>query len=102
MDILKGNNETYNNDKPWFVMFHGDWSEHCKKMFRFWDEVADKYHKTINFGELECGENEDMRDRFSISTFPTFMYYPNHTNMYLFIGYRTIDNITEWIDQKLW
>ena len=83
-------------------MFHATWCEHCFKLIRFWERVAEKYHKKINFGEVECEENEDLRDRFSISTFPSFIYYPDAITMYTFIGYRNMDNISNWIDNELW
>lgn len=92
----------FDESKPWFIMFHAPWCEHCFKLIRFWERVAEKYYKTINFGEVECEENEDLRDHFSISVFPSFIYYPNATTMHTFIGYRNMENITDWIEKEIW
>lgn len=97
INLKIGNSE--HNENVWFIMFH---KNNDLKMFNFWNTVAEKYHQKMNFGEIDCALFQDIRDRFSVNIFPTFMYYPEDGNMYPFIGYRTIDNITDWIDNQKW
>jgi len=51
---------------------------------------------------IKSNDNEDLRDRFDIPLFPSFMYFSLDGEMHPFIGYRTIDNITDWINSEKW
>lgn len=71
-------------DKPIFVDFFAEWCGPCKLTDGDYEHFASTYHEKAIFARVDCDENEDAAQEFSIDSMPTFI---------CFLGGEKIDDV---------
>jgi thiol-disulfide isomerase/thioredoxin len=72
------NNEYIKNNKAGKLMlFYAAWCPHSKTTLKQWYAYKEKYSKTgdysISFSEIDCDENTNLADKYSIDEYPTII-----------------------------
>jgi len=62
---------------PVLVDMWADWCGPCRMMGPIIDEVSDQYINKIKFTKLNVDENQEIANKYSIRSIPTFLIFKN-------------------------
>ncbi|CAD8065838.1 unnamed protein product [Paramecium primaurelia] len=90
-------------EKPWFVFFFMEHEEKSKEFIPIFDKLAEEF-KTTNmyFSAVDIYENEDVRDRIVVSTFPQLVYFDMNSLMYRYSGELTFEDVSNFVRNEEW
>jgi len=69
-----------------FVDFFADWCMPCVMMGPVIDELNEKFKGKIKFGKVDVGENQEIAQRFDVSSIPNMTLLKNGKIIDQFIG----------------
>lgn len=69
-------NEVLNSDKPVLLDFWAIWCPPCKRLSPVIDEIAEE-NPQIKVGKVNTDEQPELKDRFSILSIPTLIFFKN-------------------------
>lgn len=68
--------EVIQSDKPVLVDFWAVWCPPCKKLSPVVDKIAEE-NSQIKVGKVNVDEQEELKERFSIMSIPTLIFFKN-------------------------
>jgi len=74
--------------KEGFVLidFFAEWCMPCLMMAPILDELSEKFKGKIKFGKVNVSENEEIAQKFNISSIPNFIFFKEGKQIEQFIG----------------
>jgi len=91
-------NNYVTNTSTSFVMFYAPWCPHCKNAMPAVGDLSKALSGKVNVGTVDCDDNSEVKGRFSVPGYPTFMLLKNG-KMYPYKGPRTVEAWTKFIDE---
>lgn len=83
--------------EDWFVMFYAPWCGHCKRLHPVWQELASFFDPSkVSIGQVNCDENDYLKDRFVIMGFPTLVFF-SKGQMYEYDGPRDFESLKKFV-----
>ena len=78
--VLNDNNfnKTINKFENILVLFYASWCGHCKKFLPTYVKISQKLYEEkprINLAKIEMSSNNEIKNIFNISSFPTIKLY---------------------------
>jgi len=74
--------------KDGFVLidFSADWCMPCLMMAPVIDELSEKFKGKIRFGKINVDDNQELAQKFNVSSIPNFVLFKNGKKVEQFIG----------------
>ncbi len=77
------------------IDFFADWCMPCLMMAPVIDELSDKFKGKIKFGKVDVGENQELAQKFNVSSIPNFILFKDGKVVEQFIGAVPQDELEE-------
>jgi len=78
----------------WFIEFYAPWCGHCKNLVPIWEELASTT-KDFKVAKVNCQDEQDIGNRFSIRGFPTLKFF-HEGKFYDYRGDRKVEAFIEF------
>ncbi|CAD8078204.1 unnamed protein product [Paramecium sonneborni] len=90
-------------EKPWLVFFFMEHDLKSKDFIPVFDKLAEEF-KTTNmyFSAVDIYENEDVRDRIVIQTYPSLIYFDMNSLIYRYNGEFTFEGVSDFVRNEGW
>ncbi|KAK9502734.1 hypothetical protein O3M35_011444 [Rhynocoris fuscipes] len=83
---------------PWFIKFYSPLCSHCHVAAPAWSKLAAEMSGAIMFGAVNCEEDWQVCRSASISSYPSFVYYPKDD---ILTGAKTKEELRNFIMDRL-
>jgi thiol-disulfide isomerase/thioredoxin len=98
----KDNSYTGQPSSSTIMLFFADWCPHCKKVKPIWENLRDKLDgKNIVFKEIDCSNDNPLKDKYTISGYPTFILINKNNKPVYFDGNPTQENLEAFIQNSI-
>ena len=74
------------NEGVVLVDFFAEWCMPCLMMAPVIDELSEKFQGKIKFGKVDVGENQELAQKFGVSSIPNFMLFKDGEKIEQFVG----------------
>ena len=97
------NNNFEDFTKQGFVLidFSADWCMPCLTMSPIIDELSEKFKGKIKFGKVNVGDNQELAQKFNISSIPNFVILKDGKMIEQFIGSMSEEELQEKLERFL-
>ncbi|CAD8073552.1 unnamed protein product [Paramecium primaurelia] len=90
-------------EKPWLVFFFMEHEQKSKEFIPIFDKLAEEFKATnMYFSAVDIYENEDVRDRIVVQTFPQLVYFDMNSLMYRYNGELTFESVSNFVKNEEW
>jgi len=93
--------EDFSNKGLVFIDFFAEWCMPCLTMTPIIDELSDKFKGKIKFGKVNVGENQELAQRFNVSSIPNFVLLKDGEIVEQFIGSISEEELEEKLKKFL-
>ena len=97
------NNEFNDFVKEGFVLidFFAEWCMPCLMMSPIIDELSEKFEGKIKFGKVDVGDNQELAQKFNVSSIPNFVLLKDGKVIEQFIGSMSAEEFEEKLNRCL-
>ncbi len=81
------------------VDFYAEWCMPCLMMAPVLDELAEKFSGKIKFGKINVDENQELAQKFSISSIPNFILFKDGKQISQFVGSISSEDFEEKLEE---
>jgi len=93
--------EDFTKDEVVLIDFFADWCMPCLMMSPVIDELSDKFKGKIKFGKVDVGDNQEIAQKFNVSSIPNFILFKKGEVADQFIGAMPIEEFEEKLRKHL-
>jgi len=68
------------------IDFSADWCMPCLIMAPIVEELSEKFEGKIKFGKVDVGENQEIAQKFNVSSIPNFILFKDGEVIEQFVG----------------
>jgi len=101
IDYNPNNEYVKSNKKGQLMLFYAAWCPHSKTTLNQWYVYKENYSKTgdysISFNEIDCDENTNLADKYSIDEYPTIILIVDEIK-YIYDAQMNDETLTQFID----
>ena len=83
------------------VDFSADWCMPCLMMAPIVEELSEKFEGKIKFGKVDVGENQEIAQKFNVSSIPNFVLFKDGEVVDQFIGSMPAEAFEEKLEKHL-
>lgn len=84
-----------------FIDFFGEWCMPCLMMAPVIDELSERFKDKIKFGKVDVSDNQDLAQRFDVSSIPNFILFKDGGIVGRFIGSMPSEELEEKLKKFL-
>lgn len=88
-------------DKLALIDFFASWCMPCKMLSPILESLQSKYEGKINFAKLDIDKEEDIAREYDIYSVPTLLLFKKGEKVGMSIGYKSADELIEFLDSYL-
>ncbi len=92
IELTMENFDEFIKDDLVLVDFFAEWCAPCMMMIPAIDSLAEKFRGKIKFGKVDVSENQEISQRFNVSSIPNFTLFKDGKQIETFIGSRSEDD----------
>lgn len=85
-ELSKGEFDNYTKEGTVLVDFFADWCMPCVMMAPIIDDLSDKFKGKIKFAKVNIEDNQELAQKFSVSSIPNFVLFKDGKQTEQFIG----------------
>ena len=82
-------------NKVVLIDFFAEWCMPCLTMAPIIEELSEKFEGKIKFGKVNIGDNQELAQKFKISSIPNFVLFKEGKPIEQFVGSMSADNLQE-------
>ena len=83
------------------IDFYAEWCMPCLMMAPILDELSEKFKKNINFGKVNVEDNQELAQKFNISSIPNMILFKDGKMVDQFIGSISPEELEEKLAKHL-
>jgi len=87
--------EFIKGEKPVLIDFFAEWCMPCLMMAPVIDELSEKFKGKIKFGKVNVEENQELAQKFNVSSIPNFVFFKKGKSVEQFIGSMSSDDFED-------
>lgn len=88
-----------------FVKFFTPWCGHCKRLSPTWNTLRQKFatQNSVNIFKVNCNSdvNKELCNNEKIEGFPTLFLYKDGVKISEYIGSRSVEDLTHFVNKHL-
>ncbi len=100
-ELTNGEFEEYIKDGLVLIDFFADWCMPCLVMAPILEELSDSYEGKIKIGKVNVEENQELAQKYSISSIPNFILFKDGKKVDQFIGSMSAEEFEEKLSSHL-
>lgn len=81
------------------IDFFADWCMPCLMMAPVIDELSEKFSGKIKVGKVNIDDNQELAQRFGVSSIPNFIVFRDGQKVEQFVGGMNADEFTEKLEE---
>ena len=93
--------EDFTKDKLVLIDFSADWCMPCLMMAPVMDELSEKFNGKIKFGKVDVSDNQEIAQKFNISSIPNFVLFKKGKVADQFIGAMPLEEFEEKLKKHI-
>ncbi len=100
-ELSKSEFEKFIKEGIVFIDFFAEWCMPCLTMSPIIDELSEKFKGKIKFGKVNVGENQELAQKFKVSSIPNFTILKDGKVIEQFIGSMSEEELEEKLERVL-
>ena len=100
-ELTNGEFEEFIKDGVVLVDFFAEWCMPCLMMGPVIDETAEKFKGKIKFGKVNVEDNQELAQRFNVSSIPNIMIFKDGQVKENFTGAMSAEDLEERLKEYL-
>jgi thioredoxin 1 len=93
--------DNFTKEKIVVIKFYADWCMPCVMMAPVMEEIAKKFKRKIKFGKVNVEDNQELTQKFNVTSFPTFILFKDGKQADKFVGAMYIGDFAEKLKKHL-
>jgi len=93
--------DNFTKEEIVLIDFYADWCMPCLMMAPVMEDIARKFKGKIKFGKVNIEDNQELAQKFHITSLPTFMLFKDGKQAKQFVGSRSIEDFEEKLKKHL-
>lgn len=77
------------------IDFFAEWCMPCTMMSPIIEELNEKFSEKINIGKVDVSENQEIAEKFGVSSIPTFILFKDGKIIKQFSGFTSSEEFTD-------
>jgi len=94
-ELSKHEFENYTKEGTVLVDFFADWCMPCVMMTPIIDDLSEDFKGKIKFGKINVEDNQELAQKFNVSSIPNFVLFKDGRQVEQFIGSMSAENFKE-------
>ncbi|MCK5043945.1 thioredoxin [Candidatus Pacearchaeota archaeon] len=82
-------------NKVVLIDFFAEWCMPCLTMAPIIEELNEKFEGKIKFGKVDIGDNQELAQKFNVSSIPNFILFKEGQPVEQFVGSMSADDLQE-------
>ena len=78
--------EDFTKEGTVFIDFFAEWCMPCLMMAPIIDQLSEKFKGKIKFGKVSVGDNQELSQKFKVSSIPNFILFKDGKPIERFVG----------------
>ncbi len=83
------------------VDFFAEWCMPCVMMSPIIDDLSERFSGKIKFGKVNVGDNQDLAQKFGVSSIPNFILFKDGEVTERFVGAMSAEDFEERLSKHL-
>jgi len=83
------------------IDFSADWCMPCLIMAPIVEELSEKFEGKIKFGKVDVGENQEIAQKFNVSSIPNFILFKDGEVADQFVGSMSAEELEDKLKKHL-
>lgn len=100
-ELSKSEFEKFIKEGIVFIDFFAEWCMPCLTMSPIIDELSEKFKGKIKFGKVNVGENQELAQKFKVSSIPNFTILKDGKVIEQFIGSMSEEELEKKLERVL-
>lgn len=100
-ELTKSEFETFIKQGLVLVDFFAEWCMPCLMMAPVIDELSEKLKGKIKFGKVDVGDNQELAQKFNVSSIPNFTLFKDGKVIKQFTGSMSSEELEEKLEKFL-
>ena len=100
-ELSSTNFEDFTKDKVVLIDFFADWCMPCLMMSPVIDDLSDKFKGKIKFGKVDVDDNQELAQKFNVSSIHNFILFKKGEVAEQFTGSMTMEEFEEKVRKHL-
>ncbi len=100
-ELTKSEFDDFTKEGLVFVDFFADWCMPCVMMGPIIDELSERFNGKIKFGKVDVGENQELAQKFNVSSIPNMTLLKDGKILEQFVGSMSSEDLEEKLKKYL-
>ena len=98
-ELTNNNFEEFIKEGIVLIDFSADWCMPCQMMGPLIDELSEKLKGKIKFGKVDVGNNQELAQKFNVSSIPNFVLLKDGKMIEQFVGGMSLEDLSEKLEK---
>lgn len=98
-ELTKSEFEDFTKKGLVLIDFFAEWCMPCLMMAPMIDELSEKFKGKIKFGKVNVGDNQELAQRFNVSSIPNLILFKEGKPAERFVGSRSAEELQEKLNK---
>lgn len=98
-ELTKNSFETFTKNGIVLIDFFAEWCMPCVMMSPVIEELSEKFSGKIKFGKVNVEENQELAQKFKVSSIPNFILFKDGKIVEKFVGAISSESLEEKLEK---